>query len=137
MSQPAGAPEPSYIQVQLSGPPETVAGLMAVLGGAGEIIFDHRAEPDTRGDVVCTAQVVVLPPSPVGSASKQAEVVVQSTLSADPARWPGLDEPAGAERFEAVAAAALAGLDGVHGARSRVVAVTGSPAAPASGDRRG
>ncbi|MFJ1975472.1 hypothetical protein ACIO93_43540 [Streptomyces sp. NPDC087903] len=45
------------------------------------------------------------------TASKQAEVVVQGTLSADTARWPGLDEPEGAERFEAVAAAALGGLD--------------------------
>ncbi|MEU5196113.1 hypothetical protein AB0G86_18985 [Streptomyces scabiei] len=137
MSQPAGAPEPSYVQVRLTGPPEAVAGLMTVLGGASQIIFDHRAEPDTRGDVSCTARVVVLPPSPAVSASKQAEVVVQSTLSADTARWPGLDEPAGIERFEAVTAAALAGLDGVDGARSRVVAVTGSPVAPASGDRRG
>jgi hypothetical protein len=136
MSQPAEAPEPAYVQVRLSGPPEAVAGLMAVLGGAGEIIFDHRAEPDIRGDVSCTARVVVLPPSPAVSASKQAEVVVQSTLSADTARWPGLDEPAGIERFEAVTAAALTGLDGVDGARSRVVAVTGSPVAPASGDRQ-
>jgi len=137
MSQPAGAPEPWYAQVQLSGPPEVIAGLMTVLGGASEIIFDHRAEPDTRGNVSCTARVVVFPPSPVVRGTKQADVVVQSTLSADTAHWPGLDEPAGIERFEAAAAAALAALDGVDGARSRVVAVTRSPVAPASGDRRG
>ncbi|MFF7953965.1 hypothetical protein [Streptomyces griseorubiginosus] len=137
MSQPTEAPEPAYAQVQLSGPPEAVAGLMAALGGASQIIFDHRADPDTRGNVSCTARVVVLPPPAAVTGSTQAEVVVQSTLSADTARWPGLDEPAGIERFEAAAAAALDGLDGVDGARSRVVAVTRSPVAPASGDRRG
>ncbi|WP_330342663.1 hypothetical protein [Streptomyces sp. NBC_00557] len=121
---------PQYTKVELSGPPEAIARLMAALGEAGEIIFDHRSAPDTRGDVACTARVATLsaPQQPV-QASGTAEVVVQSRLSVDAARWPGLGEPEGARRLEASTAAALAALDGVDAAEGRLVAVTWPSAA--------
>ncbi|MFF7858761.1 hypothetical protein [Streptomyces sp. NPDC007904] len=124
MSQPSQIPEPSYTKIQMSGPPEAVARLMAALGGAGEIIFDHRSEPDARGEVACTARVATFAASGPADASGPGEAVVQSTLELDAGRWHGLGEQAGAEELEAAAAAALAGLDGVHRARSRLVAVS-------------
>ncbi|MFE9291945.1 hypothetical protein [Streptomyces olivaceus] len=125
-------PEPSYAEVKLTAPPETVARLMTALGTTGEIIFDHRGEPGARGDIVCTARVAVIPPSSAPRAAGTVEVVVQSALSADTSRWPGLDAPAGAGQFEEATAAALAGLDGVDAVRSRTVAVTRLPR-PAAG----
>lgn len=130
MKQPV-RPTVSYAGVELSGPPETVARMMTALGEAGEIIFDHRAEPDVRGNVLCTARVAVVSPSPAPSASGTVKVVVQSTLRANAARQPGLDEMAGAEEFEAEVATAIDGLAGVEDVRSRVVAVTRLPGPPA------
>ncbi|MGW0298121.1 hypothetical protein ACWDYK_15650 [Streptomyces anthocyanicus] len=132
MSQSA-LPEPSYAEVKLTAPPETVARLMEALGTTGEVLFDHRGEPGTRGDIVCTARVAVIPPSPAPSATGTVEVVVQSALTADTSRWPGLDEPAGAGQFEEALAAALASLDGVDAVRSRTVAVTTRSPRPAAG----
>jgi hypothetical protein len=57
-----------------------------------------------------------------------AEAVVQSVLGIDTGRWPGLAGQAAAHEVEESAAAALAGLEGVHEARSRLVAVTPTPA---------
>lgn len=131
MSEPSEIPESSYAKVQLSGPPEAVARLMAALAGVGEIVFDHRSAPDARGDVACTARVATLAPfRPGGDAPGRGEAVVQSTLEIDPGCWHGLGEQAGTEQLEAAAAAALTALDGVHGARSRLVAVSPT-AAPA------
>ena len=127
MSTPAEAPHPSYARVQLTGPPETVALIMAALGEAGEIIFDHRSPPDDRGHVACTARVAVLS-SPVPADASRAEAVVQSRLTVDVSRWPGLGGQAGAARLEDSAAAALTALDGVGEARSRLVAVAARPA---------
>ncbi|MEV5433177.1 hypothetical protein [Streptomyces sp. NPDC052701] len=128
MSEPSENPDPSYTRIHLSGPPEAVARLIAALGAAGEIIFDHRSAPDARGDVVCTAQVVTYDgPQPV-MVSGKAEAVVQSVLGIDAGRWPGLAGQAAAHELEESAAAALAGLEGVHEARSRLVAVAPTPA---------
>lgn len=122
-------PDPSYTRVELSGPPEAVARLMTALAGVSEVIFDHRSAPDDRGDVACTARVVTYDgaagPQPV---SGRAEAVVQSTLRLDTARWPGLGEEDGTQRLEDGAAAALAGVEGVDEASSRLVAVVPSPA---------
>ncbi|MFG3207348.1 hypothetical protein [Streptomyces sp. NPDC048192] len=123
MSMPEQAPQ--YTKVELSGPPEAIARLMAALGEAGEVIFDHRSAPDARGDVTCTARVATLAtqqqPAQVSGA---ADVVVQSRLSVDAARWPGLGQAAGAQRLETSVAAAVTALDGVDAARARLVAVT-------------
>lgn len=125
MSQPSEIPESSYTKIQLSGPPEAVARLMVALSGVGEIIFDHRSAPDARGEVTCTARVAILAPSRLGGdAPRRGEAVMQSTLEIGPDRWHGLGEQAGAKQLEAAAAAALTALDGVHGARSRLVAVS-------------
>lgn len=124
MSQPSENPEPAYTRIQMSGPPEAIARLMAALSGVGEIIFDHRSAPDDRGDVVCTARVASLIPRLPGDAPGPMDAVVQSTLGIEPGCMPGLTEQGGAEQFEAAAASALTALDGVHSARSRLVALS-------------
>lgn len=120
---PEQAPGPSYVRVQLSGPPETVAVMMAALGGTGEIVFDARSSPDPRGDVTCTARVAHAPAS--APASAWADVVVQATFSADTASWPGLAGQDAAS-LETAVASAVASLPGTRAHSSRVVAVTAS-----------
>jgi hypothetical protein len=78
VSQPSGIPEASSTKIQMSGPPETVARLMAALAA--------------------------LRP---GGALGPGGVVVQSTPELDPGRWRGLGEQAGGGRLEDFAAAAL------------------------------
>ncbi|MFB6984634.1 hypothetical protein ACNPQN_32825 [Streptomyces sp. NPDC056297] len=124
MNQPPEASEPSYTKIEMSGSPEAVAQLMAALSGVGEVIFDHRSTPNTRGDVVCTARVATFPSPGPDNTSRPGEAVVQSTLSIAPDFLPALSEQAGSEKFEAAAAAALTALDGVHAVRSRLVAVS-------------
>lgn len=119
---------PSYAEVTLKAPPQTIARLMTALGEASEIIFDLRGEPDARGDATCTARVAVLPGPPAPDTTDKVAVVVQSTLSAATVRRTGLDDRSGAEQFEAEVSAALEGLEGVAEVSSRVVAVTRSPA---------
>ncbi|MEU5193719.1 hypothetical protein AB0G86_06595 [Streptomyces scabiei] len=122
--------QPSYSAVQLSGPPEAVARLMAALATAGEIIFDHRSAPDGRGDVACTAKVVTYEAASKGAAGGQAEVVVQGTLRVDTVRRPGLGQDEGARHLEEDVAAALAAVEGVHEVvGSRLVAVVPSAGA--------
>lgn len=122
--------EPSYSAVELSGPPEAVARLMAALGAAGEVIFDHRSAPDARGDVACRAKVVTYETGePAGPG--QAQAVVQSTLRIDTVARPGLGQDEGARQLEADAAAALAAVEGVSEVMgSRLVAVVSSAGAP-------
>ncbi|MFF2206276.1 hypothetical protein [Streptomyces sp. NPDC058145] len=127
MSEPQETPDPSYTKVQLNGPPEAVALLMAALGAVGEIIFDHRAAPDVRGDVACTAQVVTYGELRPATVSGRSEAVLQSVLGIDVGRWAGSAGQPDAKRLEDSSAAALAGLEGVHEARSRLVAVTSMP----------
>ncbi|MEU8733605.1 hypothetical protein AB0C68_30020 [Streptomyces tendae] len=129
MNRPVEAPEPAYTKVQMSGPPEAVARLMAVLGGSCEIIFDHRADPNARGDVSCTARVVTYGADRTQALSGRAEAVVQSTLFLDTARWPGLGEDEGTQRLENGAAAALAAVTGVRTVSSRLVALMPSASA--------
>ncbi|MFI8194517.1 hypothetical protein ACIF8T_38370 [Streptomyces sp. NPDC085946] len=135
MSESSQTPEPFYTQVQLSGPPEAVNRLMAALSGAGEVIFDHRSAPDVRGDVQCTAEVVTYgTPGPQAMSGPQAvsgraEAIVQSTLQLDTGRWPGLGQDEGSRRLEDGTAAALAAVEGVQGASSRLVAVMPAAAA--------
>ncbi|MET8816424.1 hypothetical protein ABZW47_31040 [Streptomyces sp. NPDC004549] len=117
-----------YTRVQLSGPPEAVTRLMAALGGAAEIIFDHRSAPDTRGEVECTARVVTYAAGVARSGSGQAEAVVQSVLRVDTGRWPALGEAEDARRLEESTAAALCGVQGVGEVNSRLVAVVPSDA---------
>ncbi|MGW2748824.1 hypothetical protein [Streptomyces sp. NPDC001450] len=45
MSEPSQTPDPSYTKVQLSGPPEAVARLIAALGVAGAIVPARGAGP--------------------------------------------------------------------------------------------
>ncbi|MGW6790738.1 hypothetical protein [Streptomyces chartreusis] len=122
-----GTPDqsPSYVRVQLSGPPESVAVMMAALGGAGEIVFDARPAPDQRGDVTCTARVAHAPVSEPLAESARADIVVQVAFSADTACWPDLAGQ-GAAGLEAAVSSALASLPGTHASSSRVVAVTAS-----------
>ncbi|MGW6202068.1 hypothetical protein ACWF9B_00205 [Streptomyces sp. NPDC055089] len=129
MSESLQTSQPSYSTVELSGPPEAVALLMAALAAAGEVIFDHRSAPDVRGDVVCRAKVVTYAAwEPAGSG--QVEAVVQSALRLDTARRPGLGRDEGARRLEEDAAAALAAVDGVSKVvGSRLVAVVSSAGA--------
>jgi hypothetical protein len=124
--------QPSYARVQLNGPPEAVARLVAALGDAGEIIFDlPSTEGDPRGDVTRTVRVATFPaPGPALSARRTA-VVVRSGLSGDTVRRPGLDGLVGAELLEAGTAAALAAMGGVEAVRTRLVAMA-YPPAPAS-----
>ncbi|MEE1736414.1 hypothetical protein PUR49_07860 [Streptomyces sp. BE147] len=126
MSESLQSSEPSYSAVELSGPPEAVARLMAALAAAGDVIFDHRSAPDVRGDVACRAKVVTYE-SGHSAGSGQAEAVVQSTLRLDPVARPGLGQDEGARRLEEDAAAALAAVEGVSEVvGSRVVAVVSS-----------
>jgi hypothetical protein len=78
VSQPSGIPEASSTKIQLSGPPETVARLMAALAA--------------------------LRP---GGALGPGGGVVQSTPGLDPGRWHALGKQVGAGRLEDFAAAAL------------------------------
>ncbi|WP_440581074.1 hypothetical protein [Streptomyces sp. PT19] len=127
MSESLPTTQPFYSAVELSGPPGAVAQLMAALSAAGEVIFDHRSEPDTRGDVRCTAKVVTYEATGQGPVPGQVEAVVQSTLRLDTARRPGLGQDEGARRLEEDAAAALAAVEGVSEvASSRLVAVAPS-----------
>lgn len=128
MDESSEIPEPSYTRVQLSGPPQAVARLMAALGSAGEIIFDHRAEPDVRGDVECTARVATYSAPGPKQAPGRTAAVMQSTLILDAVCWPLTDECGDTQRLEACADAALSEVEGVHAVSSRLVAVT----APAS-----
>ncbi|MFI2437128.1 hypothetical protein [Streptomyces sp. NPDC018693] len=126
MSTPFQGPGPSYTRVQLSGPPEAVGQLMAALGGAGQIIFDSRSEPDARGDVACTARVATQSTPRTVTAPGRAEVVMQCALTIDAASWPGVAGREGAQRLEDNVRAALAELPGLRTAHSRVIAVTGA-----------
>lgn len=131
MSESFEGPEPSYCKVQLSGSPEVVARLMTALAGAGEIIFDHRSEPDVRGAVTCTARVATygaVGAQMVQEGAGRVEAVVQSTLGLDAALWPGLGAQGGAQQLEDGAAAALSTVEGVHAVSSRLIAVTPSSA---------
>lgn len=130
MSESLQTTQPSYSAVELSGPPEAVARLMAALATAGEVILDHRSAPNARGDVACTAKVVTYEVTGEEAMPGQAEVVVQSTLHLDTARWPGVGEDEGARRLEENVTAALAAVEGVHGVvGSRLVAVVPSAGA--------
>lgn len=129
MDESSEIPEPSYTRVQLSGPPQAVARLMAALGGAGEIIFDHRSEPDVRGDVACTARVATYGAPGPQPAPGRAAAIMQNTLSLDAARWPLTGERGDTQRLEACADAALSAVEGVHAVSSRLVAVTPSASA--------
>lgn len=130
MSESLQPAQPSYSAVQLSGPPQAVARLMAALATAGEIIFDHRSAPDARGDVACTAKVVTYEAASQEAAAEQAEVVVQSTLRLDTVRRPGLGQEESARRLEEDATAALAAVEGVQQVvDSRLVAVVPSAGA--------
>ncbi|MET8816449.1 hypothetical protein ABZW47_31170 [Streptomyces sp. NPDC004549] len=128
MNESLQTPEPSYVKVQLSGPPEAVSRLMAALAGAGEVIFDHRAAPDARGDVECRAKVITYGAAGTDSVSGHAAAVVQSVLRVDTGRWPALGEAEDARRLEESTAAALCGVQGVGEVNSRLVAVVPSDA---------
>jgi hypothetical protein len=121
-------PQPSYARVQLIGPPEAVARLVAALGDAGEIIFGlPSTEGDPRGDGTRTVRVATFPaPDPALSAARAA-VVVRSGLSGDTVRRPGLDGLVGVELLEA-GTAAVAAVEGVEAVRTRLVAMAYPPA---------
>ncbi|WP_406257162.1 hypothetical protein [Streptomyces chartreusis] len=109
----------------MSGPPETVAVMMAALGSAGEIVFDARSSPDPRGDVTCTARVAHASVSGPMADPDRADIVVQAAFTADAASWPDLAGQ-GAADLEAAVSSALSSLPGTHRASSRIVAVTAS-----------
>ncbi|MGZ2361700.1 hypothetical protein LRE75_34340 [Streptomyces sp. 372A] len=125
MSEPLS--QPSYSAVELSGPPQAVARLMAALATAGEVIFDHRSAPDVRGDVACRAKVVTYDAAGTAVQARQVEAIVQSTLLLDTMRRTGLGQGEGSRQLEEDAAAALAAVEGVaEVVGSRLVAVVSS-----------
>ncbi|MGW3360834.1 hypothetical protein ACWDFL_36515 [Streptomyces bungoensis] len=52
---------------------------------------------------------------------------MQSVLGIDAGRWAGAAGQPDAKQLEDAAAAALAGLEGVHEARSRLITITPKP----------
>ncbi|MFI1203558.1 hypothetical protein ACH4VR_29700 [Streptomyces sp. NPDC020883] len=125
------SPDLSFIQVEMTGPPDQVSRLVAALGGEGEIIYDSPSAPDDRGHVSRLVQVVTHEAGQAPSVpAREAAVTVQTVLDLDTASWPGLPEAAAVRHIEDATAAALQDLPGASQARSRVIAVLPLPAAP-------
>lgn len=126
----------SSTRIELTGSPEQVSRLVAMIGNTGVIVFDTRSQPDPRGMV--TALVQVRAPdqeSPVPT--RTAAVTVQTVFDLDTGAWPGLPAAPVVERLEAATTAALRDLSGVQGARSRVISVLPLPAVTATEESGG
>ncbi|MFJ2629011.1 hypothetical protein ACIO6T_38055 [Streptomyces sp. NPDC087532] len=126
----------SSTRIELTGSPDQVSHLVAVIGTTGEIVFDSRSRPDPRGMVTALVQVRAYgqePPVP----TPKAAVTVQTVLDVNTSAWPGLPTVPAAERLEAATTVAVRELPGVLGARSRVISVLPLPAVTATDESGG
>ncbi|WP_327411191.1 hypothetical protein OG458_42420 (plasmid) [Streptomyces sp. NBC_01281] len=116
----------SFTEVQLTGPADAVAQLMATLSGVSEVIFGPVVQPARDGQVTSTAQVVTHASPGAVADGQRVSVTVQSVLDVAPGTLTG-SQPA--QRMEEAVTDAVRGLTGVQEARTRVVAAVGLPAA--------
>ncbi|WP_123099969.1 hypothetical protein [Streptomyces botrytidirepellens] len=101
---------------------------MALLNSGAEIISGMPSEPDDRGDVVRTAQVVTHPdPRPV-SPENGMSVTVQVVVETERGAFPHLPGAEAAQAVEESVAETLRALPQVRQVSCRVVSVWGLPA---------
>ncbi|MGX5185734.1 hypothetical protein ACWKT5_23655 [Streptomyces avermitilis] len=121
----------SSTRIELTGDPDQISHLVALIGSTGEIVFDSRSQPDPRGMVTALVQVRARDQEmPVPT--RTAAVTVQAVLDVDTGAWPGLPAASHVERLEATTTTALRNLPGVQEARSRVISVLPLPAVTAT-----
>jgi hypothetical protein len=121
----------SSTRIELTGNPNQISRLVALIGTTGEIVFDSRSQPDPRGMVTALVQVRARgQETPVPTPT--AAVTVQAVLDVDTDAWPGLPTAPNVERLEATTTTALRNLPGVQEARSRVISVLPLPTVTAT-----
>ncbi|MEV5279742.1 hypothetical protein ACFYMW_25750 [Streptomyces sp. NPDC006692] len=130
MSTSPASNQPST-RIQLTGSPDRISQLVALIGSTGEIVFDSRSQPDPRGIVTALVQVRAHDQD-VPVQTPAASVTMQAVLDVDTSVWTGLAAGTDAERFETTTVSALRSLTGVQGVRSRVISVLPLPEVPAT-----
>ncbi|MFF5019102.1 hypothetical protein [Streptomyces sp. NPDC001165] len=126
----------SSTRIELTGAPDQISRLVALIGSTGQIVFDSRSQPDPRGLVTALVQVRARgQETPVPT--RTAAVTVQAVLDVDTGAWPDLPAAPGVERIETRTTAALRTLPGVQEARSRVISVLPLPEVTATEDSGG
>lgn len=126
----------SSTRIELTGAPDQINRLVALISSIGEIVFDTRSQPDPRGLVTALVQVRAHGrETPVPT--RTAAVTVQAVLDVDTDAWPGLPAAPSVERLEATTTAALRTLPGVQEGRSRVISVLPLPAVTAKDESGG
>lgn len=126
----------SSTRIELTGAPDEISRLVALIGSTGKIIYDSRSLPDPRGLVTALVQVHS-PRRDAPVPTRAAEVTVQAVLDVDTRVWPGLPATPDVERLEATTTVALRNLPGVQEARSRVISVLPLPAVAATDESEG
>lgn len=128
MSTEFPSPGPAFTQVRLIGPPAEVDRLMDLLSSGAEVIFDDPSQPDARGEVERTAQVVTHPSPRPPSPEHGMSLTVQAVLETESGAFPR--EPGGtaAQEVEESVTQALQAMPQIRLESIRVVAAWGLPA---------
>ncbi|MET7489816.1 hypothetical protein [Streptomyces sp. NPDC005538] len=128
MSAETPSPGPAFTQVRLIGPPAEVDRLMALLSSGAEVIFDDPSQPDARGEVERTAQVVTHPSPRPPSPDHGMSVTVQAVLETESGAFPRLPSGAAAQEVEESVTQALQAMPRIRLESLRVVSAWGLPA---------
>ncbi|MGW2652051.1 hypothetical protein ACWC1D_00090 [Streptomyces sp. NPDC001478] len=127
----SSSPSQSSTRIELTGDPDQINHVVALIGSIWEIVFDSRSQPDPRGMITALVQVRT-GIQEMMTPTRMAAVTVQANIDVDTGAWPDLSATPNIERLEAATTATLRNLAGVQDARSRVISVLPLPTVTAT-----